>query len=136
MIRKWFLALLLGATLVGSAPPQRVLAQGSGTLGSNGGLVKPGTSAKNVVADSAAGSAGSAPETSLSTRGAGEPATREGDAPNQILTLAPYAFLLALFLAVALYFFVFRKPTTTEGDAATDQNTANNESITTGSDSK
>ena len=118
MIRKWLLLLSLGATL-GLSAPHISYAQNSGTLGSNGGAVVPGkSSARNVAPDAAAGSAGSAPETSLSGRGAAEPATREGDTKNQIVTLAPYAFALALFLAVALYFFVFRKPTTTEGEAA------------------
>lgn len=123
MIRKWLLALGLGVTFaVGT--PATIHAQN--TTGSNGGFVSPdnsgvsGLGAKNVTADSAAGSPGSAPETSLSTRGAGEPATREGDVPNQIGKLAPVALFMFLVLAGCLYWFVFRKPTTPEGQAAAD----------------
>ncbi len=122
MIRKLLILLSLGAAF-GLSAPQVSHAQEKNTTGSNGGFVTPGKGGpsgieKNTAAGSAAGSAGGAPETSLSRRSPVEPVTREGDATNQIMTLAPYALALAAFLAVALYFFVFRKPTTPEGDAA------------------
>lgn len=126
MIRNAVLALCLGASL-GLSAPQTVWAQGSktaNTQGSNGGFVSPsnsgisGLGAKNVAADSASGSPGSQPETSLSRRGAAEPATREGDVPKQIGILAPVAFFMFLVLAGGLYWFVFRKPSTPEGEAA------------------
>jgi hypothetical protein len=138
MIRKALIALCLGASL-GLISPQSVRAQGrahSNGLGSDGGFVSPsrsgvsGLGAKNTAADSAAGSPGSAPETSLSRRSAGEPATREGDVPKQVGILAPVAFFMFLVLAGGLYWFVFRKPTTPEGEvAAQNQTTTNNESL-------
>lgn len=143
MIRKAALALCLGASL-GLGTPQIVRAQGrahSNGLGSDGGFVSPsrsgvsGLGAKNVAADSAAGSPGSAPETSLSRRSAGEPATREGDVSKQVGILAPAAFFMFLVLAGGLYWFVFRKPTTPEGEAATTgQTTTNNQSVDTNND--
>ena len=122
MIRKWLLLLSLG-TVFGLSAPITSYAQSS--VGSDGGQTTPGKGGpsgieKNAAVGSASGSAGSAPETSLSRRSSNEPVTREGDTTNQITTLAPYALALAVFLAVALYFFVFRKPTTPEGDAAAD----------------
>lgn len=132
MIRKALLALCLGAFFGLSAPPRvQAQQQQSNTLGSNGGFVKPGSSspsglgAKNVAADSAAGSPGSEPETTLSRRGAAEPATREGDVPKQIGILAPVAFFMFLVLASGLYWFVFRKPSTPEGEAASNGNQNN-----------
>ncbi len=145
MIRKAITALCLGASL-GLGAPHTSWAQGgnpsSNKLGSNGGFVSPsrsgvsGLGAKNVAADSAAGSPGSAPETSLSRRSAGEPATREGDVPNQIGILAPVAFFMFLVLAGGLYWFVFRKPTMPEGEAANHPGAASNTETTanTGND--
>lgn len=130
MIRKAIFALCLGASF-GLSAPQTVRAQSSKaatTQGSNGGFVEPansgpsGLGAKNVAADSAVGSPGSQPETSLSRRGAAEPATREGDVPKQIGILAPVALFMFLFLAGGLYWFVFRKATTPEGEAASNGN--------------
>ncbi len=120
MIRKWLLLLSLG-TAFGLGAPITSYAQSS--VGSDGGQTTPGKGGpsgieKNAAVGSASGSAGSAPETSLSRRGSNEPVTREGDTTNQIATLAPYALGLAIFLAAGLYFLVFRRPTTTEGEAA------------------
>ncbi len=138
MIRKAITALCLGASL-GLGAPHTSRAQGgnpsSNKLGSNGGFVSPsrsgvsGLGAKNVAADSAAGSPGSAPQTSLSDRsGSGaKPATREGDVPKQVGILAPVAFFMFLVLAGGLYWFVFRKPTSPEGEAASTNQTTNNE---------
>ena len=139
MIRKTLLALCLGALVGLSAPPQvQAQAQHSNKLGSDSGFVSPahsgvsGLGAKNVAADSAAGSPGSEAETTLSRPGAGEPATREGDVPKQIGILAPVAFFMFLVLAGGLYWFVFRKPSTPEGEAASANQTAtNNESLAT-----
>jgi len=127
MIRKAVLALLLGAALALGAPPS-ARAQGaqSNTTGSNGGFVAPahsgvtGEGAKNVAVGSDLGSPASEPSTSLSDRaGAGaHPVTREGDVTKQIAILAPIAFFMFLVLAGALYWFVFRRATSEEGDAA------------------
>ena len=139
MIRKAVLALCLGA-LLGLGAPQTGWAQGSktNTQGSNGGFVEPansgpsGLGAKNVAADSAAGSPGSEAETSLSRPSAGEPATRESDVPKQIGILAPVAFFMFLVLAGGLYWFVFRRPSTPEGEAAAAKETATNAQSVTG----
>lgn len=133
MIRKAVLSLCLGAAL-GLGAPQTIRAQEAKTattLGSNGGSVSPansgpsGLGAKNSAVDSAAGSPGSQPETSLSRRSAGEPATREGDIPKQIGILAPVAFFMFLVLAGGLYWFVFRRSSTPEGEAASNGNQNN-----------
>jgi len=127
MIRKAVLALLLGVALALSAPPS-VRAQGakSNTTGSNGGFVSParsgvsGEGVKNVAVGSDIGSPASEPSTSLSDRaGAGaHPVTRGSDMTRQIAILAPVAFLMFLVLAGGLYWFVFRRSTSNEGDAA------------------
>lgn len=130
MIRKATIALCLGVSL-GLSAPHAGWAQGqqhSNKLGSDSGFVSParsgvsGLGAKNTAAESAAGSPGSEAETTLSQRGAAEPATREGDVPKQIGILAPVAFFMFLVLAGGLYWFVFRKPSTPEGEAASNGN--------------
>lgn len=133
MIRKATIALCLGVSLALSAP-HAGWAQGqqrSNKLGSDSGFVSPahsgvsGLGAKNTVADGAAGSPGSEAETTLSRRGGAEPATREGDVPKQIGILAPVAFFMFLVLAGGLYWFVFRRSSTPEGEAASNGNQNN-----------
>ena len=113
---KWIVALSLCAPLV-TATPQ--ISRAQSTLGSNGGAIIPGKVGPTVAPNADAGSPASEPETSLSTRSSADPSTREGDVTHQVFLLLPYAAVLALFLVGALYFFVFRKPTSPEGEAAT-----------------
>ena len=115
MKHKWVLALLLWAPLVSTTPR---VGYGQSRLGSDGGAVVPGNTAPTTAPNADAGSPASEPETSLSARSAADPSTREGDVTHQILVLLPYAAVLALFLVVGLYFFVFRKPSSSEGEAA------------------
>lgn len=113
MKNRLFLTLALGIVL-------GVGANGSmaqSTVGSQGGSVIPGI-VKQATPNAAAGSPGSEPENSLSTRGSFKGTPREGDVMRQIGILAPVAFVLFLVLAGGLYWFVFRKPTTPEGEAA------------------
>ena len=123
MKNKWFLAFAFGAMLSVGAPTVG-WAQGSASSGSNDGrspassVPANGNAKRDVGPNGAAGSSGWLPENSLSQRSAADPVTREGDVPNQIATLAPYAAVLALLLVGALYWFVFRKPTSPEGEAA------------------
>lgn len=117
MIRQALVALCLGAALSLGAPG---ISHAQNTTGSNGGFVSPSNNVKKVAPDAAAGSPGSLPDTSLDDRsGAGaKPATREGDVTNQVAHLAPVALFMFLVLAGCLYWFVFRKSTTPEGEAA------------------
>ena len=134
-------ALCLGV-LLGLSAPRTAHAQGpktATTLGSNGGSVSPadsgasGLGAKNVAVGSDIGSPGNAPATSLSDRSAGATATSESDEPSQILHLAPYAFGLFLLLAGALYWGVFRKPTTVAGEEAAEEEATENREVEIGS---